>query len=56
MSHTPDDPTRKPAQKPGEFPDKTKQPGQPEHEKRGDKRPGDPMKQPGREDEQQPKH
>jgi hypothetical protein len=57
MSHVPDDPTRKPTQKPGDFPDKTKQPGQqPEHEKRGDKKPSDPMKQPHREDDRQPKH
>lgn len=52
MSHAPDDPTKVPNQKPGEFPDKTKQPGHDkEFEKRGDKRPTDPMK-PGREDEQ----
>jgi len=34
-----------PNQKPGDFPDKTKQPGhEKEFEKRGDKRPADQMK------------
>lgn len=45
MSHVPDDPTKVPNQKPGDFPDKTKQPGhEKEFEKRGDKRPADPMR------------
>jgi hypothetical protein len=55
MSHVPDDPTKTP--KPGEYPDKTKQPGLgKEFEKRGDKRPGEPAKpqqdQPGQKQQQ----
>ena len=45
MSHVPDDPTKVPNQKPGDFPDKTKKPGHhKELDKRADKRPGDPAK------------